>query len=75
MKLKILKDSTLANRRPWIENFSFTKDEIFETNDAHLSNRLIELAFAKEIAEKGSSSKKMKEDKLKNKKMDIDNNK
>jgi len=63
MKLKILKDFRLAQPETWLPHWSFKADEIIDTNNEHLIDRLLHYKAA-DILEKVSESKPEKEKKV-----------
>ncbi len=54
MLLKISKTFDLARPEPWRPHWSFTKDEVFETDNEYLIDRLLTLGAAKILDKKNN---------------------
>lgn len=75
MKLKILKSTIIADKNPANKNWVFSKNSTVNINNDHIVNRLLELKLAEKVVEKEKVEKMVKRDEMKNKKMDVSENK
>lgn len=58
MKLQIIKTFQLAQPEPWKPHWRFTKDQILETDNEYLIDRLLVLGYAKVVGKRGPKTAK-----------------
>lgn len=64
MKLKITKTFDLANPEVWLPHWRFTKDQVLETDNEYLIDRLLILKTAKILDKKNVKKQPVAENKM-----------